>query len=214
MAHRVFDLLRADYQSVYAQPFIADSGYRQRSPECPACHEFDTELISPVVIQWEPGSDLVADFTWPVGLGEIIVTQRVRDYLDESTVTSVTFRPVEMTEDPKAKRSSRKRRRAEPQVQLPYEGPPLWHLQVTSEAKLDLKASQRTLFQKCAACGREIWDAPRRAPQVVMRSSWDGAEFFRIREVGEVIFVVERVRDLLQSRDFTNVRLTERGRIE
>ncbi|UCH34929.1 MAG: hypothetical protein JSV65_00805, partial [Armatimonadota bacterium] len=96
------------------------------------------ERIQPLVIEWEPGSDVIGDFTW-AEIG-IMVTERVGKALLEH-FRGFELGPVEMIQNPRLKRPTRITRRTKPRVWLPYEGPPLYELCVTARVSADLDRS-------------------------------------------------------------------------
>jgi hypothetical protein len=208
---RFYDVIRSDYHDVFASAGIR--GTYEEKPPCPKCNSGRSVRIPPLVIEWEPGSTEIGDFTWPCGLGEIVVTGKVKDFVESHGFSGVCFRRVEMTQDTRAKKPARPNSRTKQRIWLPYEGPPLWEFDVVSTCNLDLVASHRTLIQKCDVCQLEIWDAPIECDQIVEPNSWDGSDFFRIREIGRVVFVIEDVAKALGSAAFSNVRYTKRGTI-
>jgi hypothetical protein len=209
---RIYNLVRSDYNNVYAAAGIR--GTYVKHPNCPYCGRQIWDRIEPLVIEWEAGASVIADFTWPCCIGERVVTQRVKDLIDQHRFTGVTFGPVSMVQGRKLKRPTRKDSRTKPRVWLPYEGPPLWDLRAFSWCNLDMKASKRKmLLENCDFCKWKIWDAPTEAPLVVDSASWDGMDFFRIHEVGDVVFVIERVWKILKSAHFTNLAMNQAGRI-
>lgn len=213
--HLIHNLDRDSYDETFARAGIRGT-YLERPP-CPRCKGGRSELVSPLVIEWEvtkwdPGSDVIADFTWPCGLQDIVITQRVRECL-EGRFTGCWFETVEMIQDPKLKKPTSPKSRAKPRVWLPYEGPPLWGLQVTSECRLDLERSGRILLAECATCGRQTIDVKRDYPLVVDPSTWDGSDVFTIREIGKVVFLTTPVKETILANGFTNVVIKERGEI-
>jgi hypothetical protein len=209
IATRFFDLVTFDYRGTYAHALMA--GTYQCGPRCPKCKIATRARVAPLVIEWEAGSDIIADFTWPAGLGEIIVTDQVRSCFVSNGFTGVRFEPIQMVQGP-AVRKPRNPSRARKRVWLPYSGPLLWSITVTSCCDMDLTASRREIVIECEHCNRNrmiVHDAT--APLVVRNGSWDGAHFFRIREMGGLVFVLQDVMTVVQKSAFTNVRMKERG---
>ena len=122
---------------------------------CPECTVFTWERVPPLIIEWEPGSDKIGDFThagYGFGGNDLIVTQKVRDDI-EGKFTGFEFHPVEMRQNPKLKNPEKTTKRSKPRVWLPYQGPQLWDLYVTARVKLDLKNSEVLFVKKCNTCG-------------------------------------------------------------
>lgn len=74
------------------------------------------ERTQPLVIEWEPGSDVIGDFTWLQFSPEIVVaTQRVGRALLQR-FRGFELGPVEMIQNPKLRRPQRITRRTKPRV--------------------------------------------------------------------------------------------------
>ena len=207
--HKFFDVVRNDYSDVYAHALM--SGTYEQLPRCPKCKLAARKRIPPLVIEWDYGSNIIADFTWPAGLEEIIVSDRVKSCFVSKGFTGARFEPVEMVQR-QGLRKPRKESKATTRVWLPYLGPPLWNLVVTSWCDLDLTLSSRSLVTDCDGCHRQrmiVHDPV--APLVVRRESWQGTDFFCIREMGKMVFVSEVVRQAIEEQGFTNVKMKERG---
>lgn len=54
---------------------------------CPECTASRQDRIAPLILEWLPDSDQVGDFTWPGVNDEVVVTQRVREFLDNNLVS-------------------------------------------------------------------------------------------------------------------------------
>jgi hypothetical protein len=163
------------------------------------------------VIEWERGSNVIADFTWPCGLYELVVSDRVRSCIETHGFSGITFEPVEMIQK-KGLKKPLKVSRAKPRVWLPYEGPPLWNLVVTSWCDMDLPASGRSYVLDCNECGKKhmlIHDPT--APLVVNPETWSGTDFFCMRDLYKLVFVRESVKSVLKENGFTNLQIKERG---
>lgn len=207
-----YNIIRKDYMDRYATALMA-SEYRV-APPCPSCRLSYRERIPPFTIEWVYGSNIVADFTWPQGLENQIVSDGVRSTLVSKKLTGIDFEPIVMFQKPGLK-VPRKESKSKTRVWLPYKGLPLSRLVVTSECALDLQASGRSLETECSKCGRNrMHVADKNAPLVGKCGSWDGADIFRINEMGGLVFVVQRVAQLLENCGFTNVQYKERGYIQ
>jgi hypothetical protein len=204
-----FDLVRQDYDAVYAHALM--SGTYVEEPRCPSCKLASRKRVSPLVVEWDWGSDVIADFTWPAGLTELVVTDRVKTCFVSNGFTGLAFEPIQMVQRPglaqPVKKSNRRRR-----VWLPYSGPPLWNLVVSSWCDLDVASSSRSVVPECGTCGRQrmiVHDST--APLVVKPESWKGTAFFSIREMGKLILVCEEVKQTIEEEAFTNVKMKARG---
>ena len=136
-----------------------------------------------------------------------------------------------MVQDPKLKRSAR----AKPRVWLPYEGPPLQEMWVTTWVHMDREGSSAELERRCGTCGTEFWelygverwdshldrermelvrthsDRLPGAGVFVLESDLAGADIFRIHEFPARVFCTDPVREFVEKEGFTNVSFLEMG---
>jgi hypothetical protein len=202
------------------------------SPDpCPECGVSRQRRVPPMVIEWEPGSEIVGDFTW-VGFGaEAFVTEAVLEALS-GRFSGFEPGPVEMFQEPDLDPA----KDTEPRVWLPYEGPKLFELLITDWVHLDRDRSSITpSAPKCSTCGSEAfhvegverresrWDkvrkelipihTPRLPGQGIYIAQHDlgGTCIFRIYEQPGAVFCTDRVRDFVLESGFSNVLFLERG---
>jgi hypothetical protein len=180
---------------------------------CPECGVSRQELVPPLIIEWEPDSDVIGDFVWPGFDDTVVVSQRVRETF-ESHFRGFECKPVEMRQKASLKRPKRITKRTRPRVWLPYEGPPLWHLWVTASAHMDLKKSGYEVVKVCSTCGRVSYNNPSFEDRyfVVDMETWGGEDIFRLYPSG-VVFCTPKVKDFVEDHGFTNVSFLEDGEI-
>lgn len=106
------------------------------------------------VIEWEPGSDVIGDFTWTI-LWDPIVTGQVRRFFEESRLTGVRFGEVDMVQSPRIKKPGKTTRRSQPRVYLPYEGPALFSTNIEHSAPIEEHSSTVVRTAHCSQCG--LW---------------------------------------------------------
>lgn len=181
---------------------------------CRECRTSQQRRVPPLILEWEPGSDVIGDFAWLGADDEVVVTQRVRIAL-EGRFRGFEFRSIEFWQDPKLKRPERITRRTKPRVWLPYEGPPLWDVWVTAWCHLDLERSGEILEKECSTCGKKIYKGPPFEERylVVDPTSWDGSDIFHVHEYPRWIFCTEQVKEFIKQTGFTNVSFLEDGEI-
>lgn len=196
---------------------------------CPECGAPGQERTSPLIIEWMPGSDVVGDFTW-AGLGDVAVTERAADVLRAAGV-AIELGPVEMVEP------TRRARRRDRRVALPYRGPTLFELIPTRWIDLDRQRSSVVLEHACGTCGTERfavsgvegwhirWDKERRLGYrvhearepnsgiVVWARDAELSSIFHVHEVPSWMFCSTRVRDAVSAGGLTNVAFLESGEI-
>jgi hypothetical protein len=211
------------------KPYDAERGL------CPKCTSPRTaERIPPLVIQWEPGSDALGDFTWALGAPEVVITARVTDLLLSEFQG---FKPsrVVMQQDPEITQGRRRSKQSEPRVWLPYDGPPLRELWVTRHLNADRSRSTVREALNCACCGRINYEVrgvesrssrfdqqkkqlvevhvPRVPGQGIYVHEGDlgGADFFEVVEFPDRVLCTDRAKRFIEEQRFTNVAFLEVG---
>jgi hypothetical protein len=198
------------------------------SGPCPECSSAPQERTQPLILVWEPGSDLVGDFVWPGFGSEVVAAEHVFAAF-ESRFAGFERGPIEMSEEPDLAHG-----RA-PQVRLPYEGPALYELWTTTWSSADMDRSTIRLDRRCETCGTEFWEVDgverwdsvfdaatrqivrtrvERDPQsgiYLRRDELEGADIFRVAQVPGWVFCTDPVRDLVREQGFTNVDFLEMG---
>ena len=178
-----------------------------------------------ILIEWEPDSDVVGDFTWPGLDTDLIVTDRVGKALCEAGVEGFDLRPVEMQENcERAKRCSNK-----PSVKLPYKGPTLRDFWITAWTTMDRERStvrevvrddESRYFELIGAQQRkQSWDQQRNelVSGLIPRTDGQGLfvremrGVFRVEEFPAWIFCTDDVKALVEESGFTNVTFLEMG---
>ncbi|MBK9259924.1 MAG: hypothetical protein IPM54_08830 [Polyangiaceae bacterium] len=186
------------------------------------------ERRRPIVIEWQPDSDVVGDFTWPGFAADLVITDQVARALTDRGIQGFELRAVEMFESAKVAKMSR-RRSKRPRVRLPYTGPKLWDLWVTAWRHADMERSTITIHQRAdgstdydlSGVQHEetiCWDPekgviremrPRIEGQGLFVPLIDG--FFRVFEFDACIFCTDNVKCLIEEHRFTNVSFLEMG---
>src|SRR3990172_2705094 len=192
--------------------------------------------VKPMIVEWEPGSDLVGDFTF-LGFGsEIMITDRVLTAF-EGRFQGFEPGPVKMVQDRKLRKPKRPTKRTKPRVWLPYEGPRLHDLWVTAWVHMDPKRSSTWLIRRCATCGDERYEVSgveevkrrlelgrdelvrTRIPRTpglglyVRERDLAGADIFHVYEFSGGIYCTDKVKAFIEREGFTNVAFLERGDI-
>jgi hypothetical protein len=181
--------------------------------------------VTPLIIEWEPDSDVLGDFTWPGFDSDIVVTDAVAKALQGSGVPGFELGAVKMQENSEPA----KRRSKRPRVKLPYSGPQLWDLWVTAWTSPDRDRSTITevqredgsrYFEVAGVQRREkTWDQRRMELVTVLHPRVEGKGLFvppirgifRVRDVPGWIFCTDDVKRLIEEHGFTNVSFLEMG---
>lgn len=197
---------------------------------CPECGSPRSKRAQPLVMEWEPGSDVVGDFTLPGFDSEVVVNEAVGRALQER-FTGFELGAVDMVDTTRRVTGSREARR----VRLPYEGPKLFEIWVTRWVHLDSSASTARLLSTCRICGtaqyeltgaerwETSWDPKQRqllrahTPRVpgkglyVRDRELEQDSIFRIHEFPSWVFCTADVREFVLGNGFNNVAFIEMG---
>lgn len=197
---------------------------------CKECTASSHQRVQPLIVAWEPGSNVVGDFTLTGFASDVMIAATAAEILDQAT-TGFELGPVEMIDDP----PSRKPRRGRPFVALPYEGPRVHDLWITTLVDVDRDRSTVELERRCSTCGTEswvvsgiehwenAWDGERkelirtlleRVPGAglwIRESELKGAGIFRVRQFPAWALCTDPVRELIERHNLTNVAFLEIG---
>ena len=207
---------------------------------CCECGASSQHRIQPLILEWEPGSINIGDFTCTGICDGFVLTDRVASTIKRQFVGYETG-PVSMVQDSKLRRSQRISRRTKPRIWLPYEGPPLYELWVTAVVPLDRERSSVRLARHCPTCGNERWEIEgieeysskarenweagtyeivtihhSREPGMgiyLNRKDLGGADIFRIGEFSGWIMCTDEVKELIENHKYTNLAFLEMGEI-
>jgi len=198
------------------------------SASCPSCSRDATWLRPyPLAIEWEPGSDVLGDFSWPGG-GRPVVRRVVGERI-QGVVGCVSFGQVDFVAGTRGKG-----RRREPVIRLPYRGPELVELIVphhVAPARLTVEANTQ-----CDECGRDLtrltgveekksrWNAKARVlvPDSRPRQPGHGVfveraavtcPLFRIEAFPLAVLCTDEIKQLLETENTTNVTFLEYGEV-
>lgn len=198
-------------------------------------------LVPPLVIEWLPYGDQLADFLWGQGgTGSPAVQRSVAEAIAEHR-RGFEIAEVRMVQSTNVKRPRRVTKRSKPRIWLPYEGPPLAYLHATTWVHLDSTRSTGRFDIDCKTCGRrdfvpegveehttrcgpaksvpvvEIPVTPfdrTRTPGAgvfVREHDVKGADLFRIHEIGHLDFCTDALKEVVQSAGYSNITFWEYG---
>lgn len=204
-------------------------------PACRGCGLSTQSLRpKPLVFEWEPGSDVIGDFTWPNG-ARVVVKKSVMDTLLKQ-YGGIHPEPIEMVQDPKLKQPKKLTKRSKPRVWLPYMGPELYELWPDNIVPF-LPMSTIIVITQCRVCGRSsrrisgvevkshLYDPDRGelVPDLHPRTPGQGlfiaaesvrdTPIFRVEEFSESIFCTDDVKSFVERECFTNIDFLEDGEI-
>lgn len=169
---------------------------------CKSCGQSTQKLTEPLLAEWEPDSDFIADFSWCsyVALITQEVAEKLLDAGFEIALGSVDF-----------VKPSQKRAR-KPRVAYPYSGPPLFWMMPTERVSVDEEGSNIRLDIDCKECGQKRYTF-RREGLAIDSKNWNSPKIFRVAQYtrSRAMFVSEQGRDIILRHGFTNVRFSEAG---
>ena len=164
---------------------------------CDICGLTKQELCSPLVIEWDTGSDLLGDISWCGWTA--VVTHRVRDYMRKDK-WPVMFSNV-VVQAPSGR--SRQLR-----IAYPYAGPRLYWLRPKECFSLDVAAShlRRELECEQSKCGLSQWKF-KSADLVVSAAKSTSPPIFGLSQFnpGGMLFVSEKGKISLKAQGFQNL---------
>jgi hypothetical protein len=171
---------------------------------CDSCDWHWQRIRDPLLVQWEPSTDRIGDFSWDGPFGYVFVVKvSVAEKLAELGI-ECTFLPVNVVR-PKRKRNT---------VGFPYVGPRLVWGNCSATLNLDEDASKVKMESSCADCG-DVRYTFRNAGIVIRRREWGGQHMFRIATNGRsrATFVTEQGREILENSGFSNIAFSLAGDI-
>jgi hypothetical protein len=171
---------------------------------CKKCGLGSSVLIEPLQIEWDPGTEMIGDFSW-CGY-TCIVTAAVRRFLEEA-VFECRFGKVQVM--PPMEKTKM------PRVKYPYSGPPVSWLMPTTYVQLNESRSGIKLASDCPQCDQKDYTFKREG-LVIDNKNWSGERIFRIKQFGksDATFITEAGLDTLIKRGFTNICPSLAGSIE
>lgn len=196
----------------YAQATRRGTWYPQTTTICPECKTSRQKRVSPLMVEWEPGSDQIGDFVWAGLVTDLIVVDRVKAVF-ESQFSAIEFGPVEFFQSSRLKKPIKSNSKTKPRVWLPYSGPLLWDVLPTHWCHLDHARSGVSVAHECLTCKKTIYSTPPWSQRnlVLDTATWNGEDIFHICEYSGGIFCTEQVKVFIEDAGFTNVSFLEDG---
>jgi hypothetical protein len=174
---------------------------------CPECRTGPAAPIPPLIIEWEPGTALIGDFSWGVGSNLFAVREQMEHFFSANGF-SLNYYPIAVS---KPTTMSKKKR-----VGFPYTGPTLkWSLPRKS-LPLDEAKSRLILKKICSTCGHKIWADREEERWHIPKSDWNGEKIFRLStfDRSNVSYITEDGLAVLQKHRLTNFDYKFQGTID
>ncbi len=170
---------------------------------CPECRGATSLKVTPLLVQWDIGSDKIGDFSW--SMYTCIVTEKVVRSFREDDL-ECEFRAAEVIAP------TERMRKRDARVPFPYEGPKLKWLVANRVVNLDEEINGIAIKRICTTCCR-IYKTVKTNGIVIDQSNLGDASIFRIASNGrsDAIFVTEDAKLTIESHGFTNIAFREAG---
>jgi len=162
---------------------------------CPSCNLGTSILTPPLQIEWEPDSDLIADFSW---CGYTAIVKEPARCLLESFDIDCEFSEIKVL--PPSNKTNRKI------VAFPYIGPTLYWLRPKLLVDLDIEKSDTPLLIDCPICGQKKYKF-KTSNLVAKKQSWNSPKIFHLRQFqkNRTIYVTEEMMNNMKHEGFTNL---------
>ena len=173
---------------------------------CETCTYPHSHIVSPLTVEWEPGSNQIADVHWD-SCYTFVVTDRVRRLLVGSGL-KLKYGTV------KHVRNSERIGKRTPHVKIPYRGPTLYWPTPQALVPLNEKLSRVRIEESCPDCGWVSKTFKSRGI-VIDRQDFGGQHVFRIvqNEPSGATFVTEKGKRILEKLTLQNLGFARAGRI-
>ncbi len=191
----------ADASSDYAS--FSHVGTWTKGVLCQKCEQPTSKLISPLMIEWEPGSSVIGDFSW-CGY-TVVVSTSTRNFLIDSGADCEFRDVVVVAPTTKSKKI----------VPYPYEGPKLKWLIPTNRIPLNESKSGVKLLIDCDECKQKKYTFKAEGLHID-KNNWLGQNIFYIEQYtrSDAIFVTEEIRNIILKSKLSNITFSEAGIIE
>ena len=209
----IFRLSGNNFDTRYARAVVADEP--QQLNECPICHRVVEPVYDKLRLAWAIGRggnplNEIADFTWPCGLGFVVVRDDTRERVSR-IVPDLVFHEVEIVgfTDESAESDQLTPITTPPSIS----GLPLWWLTSKHNVHLDIAKSGRRSKNCCDICGKCDWIVEDNAQIIVDENQLGHATCFRVHEVGSPYFITEQVAESFLRERFSNLRVKVAGSV-
>lgn len=193
-------------KSVPFAHFSALGTWVSKREPCEACGWHWQDYGPPLLVKWEPSTDVIGDFSWDGPFGYVFIVQQHVAEVFRTMPFECDCLDVEFV--PPAARSGANC------VPFPYRGPKLVWGRCDTFVDLDMEASKVALTRACPICG-DVRHTFRNEGIVIRRDKFDGQRMFRITTNGRSLatFVTEDGRRLIEHARFSNINFQEAGEI-
>lgn len=194
-------LLLVDHPRHHQFAYFGHLGTWANDEGCEQCGQSTAYLTEPILVEWEPGNDVVGDIAWCSYT--FIVVSKVRDFLVARNFECGFGRTEVVPPDKPRKRGI---------VTWPYTGPEFHWVRPQVHVPLNEKSSGVTLEIDCEFCGRRKYTF-RMDGIVIDRPAWNGQKMFKIEQFkrSSATFITEAGLEEILGQKFTNFHYREAG---
>jgi hypothetical protein len=188
--------------------------------------------VEPLIMEWEPDSNCVGDFTWPALDKDIVVTENTGKALLQR-FKGIVLGPVEMIQNIQPEIIEKEKKKGIKRIILPYTGPKLYNMYVSNWVDIDFEKSSYSI--ELDDNGNEIYNIEgierieakydrlekKITKQRINRDQskgifinyvdLSGVEIFRINQAPASVFCTDNVKVFIEARNYSNVQFLEVG---
>ena len=197
-----FGLIEQPSETMFAS-FLHVGTWRE-GQICEVCGRDTSEMIEPLLVEWEAGSEQVGDFSWCSYT--CVVTERVRKFA-EAQGWNCDFLDVKIVPP---KRKNRRR------VGLwPYNGPRLFWMVAKTQLSLNESESKLRGTKECRACKKPNFVFKKKNLRLD-EQSWLKAKVFSLKQFSRtgITYLTENGKNDLLRAGFTNFRFVHAGEVK
>ncbi len=197
MAVNIYNLETLEKPSLYAM--FSALGTWNEGEICPTCGQHGSECVEPLLVEWQPGTDQIGDFS--LGSDEFLVKESVKDFMQSNQFNADFSFGIEYQKFKWIERLGGRHKR----VKYPYEGPQLFWLDVIDQVNIDFEKSKIEQEADCPTCRRARFKFSRTGLHINSRD-WTGEKFFTVKQFNNssLKLISEQARQELLSQGFTN----------
>jgi hypothetical protein len=187
-----------DYNFAYFGLHGTWKGNSEAPGLCPECTRSMQARVPPLIMEWEPGSERIGDFSWRGISFEIVsrldIAKSLKQYF-----TGFSIESIEMVMNSNRGTSKGKKKC----VSLPYDGPELCEIWVNNFLRLDDSASALQIERICRTCNFKYYKPKREG--LVLEPDLESTGFFRVEQFPGWVFCSTEVKNYIEGQKFTNI---------
>lgn len=170
---------------------------------CKKCEQPTSKLIQPLMIEWEPGSSVISNFSW-CGYTSVVLSNTGCNLVEKGFDCELGKVEI-LAPTSKGKKI----------VAYPYKGPELKWLLPNKRIPLNELKSNVDLLVDCDECKQKKYTFKSEGI-FIDKDKWSGEKIFHIEQYNrsDAMFVTEEAMLIIKKADYKNVGFFEAGMIE